>query len=206
MAEESKRLFSGYVLAGGRSSRMGADKALLPFRESNLLHHALETLAATLEKQCKTVVSAHKAEVYAKMLPSETLVEDRFADMGALGGLHAALSDCETPFAVVLAVDLPLVTPSAVTNLLRFATDTDQFDAVVPEQDDGRLQPLCAVYRSNACLPVLEKLFRTQTDSSVRDLLARVRTSVIARELISNDESIFRNINDRAAYDSLFVR
>ena len=51
---------------------------------------------------------------------------------------------------------------------------------------------------------MLQRLFATQTDSSVRDLLARVRTTVLPRTEISEDPSIFRNINDREAYETLF--
>lgn len=198
--------FSGYVLAGGRSSRMGTDKALLPFRESNLLHHALQTLSAVIGKPCKVVVSPHKADIYRKMLSDVAVVTDVFPDMGALGGIHAALTDCETEYAFMLAVDLPLVSPPAILRMIEAVCESEGVDALVPEQDDGRLQPLCAVYRAEACIPKLERLFETQTDSSVRDLLARVRTSTLPRSLISSDESMFRNINDREAYDSLFDR
>lgn len=206
MPIERVETFSGYVLAGGRSSRMGTDKALLPFRESNLLHHALETLSAPLGKPCKAVISPPKSEIYRKMLPATALVTDMFADMGALGGIHAALADCGTEFAFVLAVDLPLVTPTAVLSLIASTSESDSFDALVPEQDDGRLQPLCGIYRRSSCLTVLERLFQTRSDSSVRDLLARVRTVVVPRSQISDDETIFRNINDRGSYESLFAR
>lgn len=200
---ESKLNVTGFVLAGGRSSRMGSDKALLPFRDSNFLHHALETLSAACHRPAKAVVSPHKAPIYEKLLSTDAVITDEYPDHGALGGIHAALAHCETDFAMVLAVDLPKVEPVAVANMIALAAADESLDALVPEQDDGRLQPLCAIYRIDTCLPKIESLFTKQSDCSVRDLLARIKTVTVARAQIHSDPNLLLNVNDTASYDAL---
>lgn len=195
--------FTGFVLAGGRSSRMGSDKALLPYRESNFLHHAMETLSAACRRPAKAVVSENKYSIYSQMLSEDAVVADEFADRGALGGIHAALTNCETEFALILAVDLPNITADTAQRMISLAVDRDDIDALVAEQDDGRLQPLFGIYRAVECLAKIEGLFAKQDDCSVRDLLARIRTATVSRHEISDDPAIFLNVNDPASYDSI---
>lgn len=194
---------TGFVLAGGRSSRMGSDKALLPYKDSNFLHHALETLSAACGRPAKVVVSPHKSAIYEQMLSPDAVITDEFPDHGALGGIQAALAACDTDFALILAVDLPKVTVRAAKTIIALADEDDDVDAIVPEQDDGRLQPLCGVYKVSSCLPRIEGLFAKQTDCSVRDLLARVRTHAVPRRDIDDDPMLLLNVNDSASYDSL---
>lgn len=203
-ASENKKLdVTGFVLAGGRSSRMGSDKALLPFRDSNFLHHALETLSAACRRPAKAVVSPHKAPIYEKLLTPEAVITDEYPDRGALGGIHAALAHCDTDFALVLAVDLPKIEAPAAENLMALASRHEGPDALVPEQDDGRLQPLFAIYRVDACLPKIESLFSKLSDCSVRDLLARIKTVTVTRAQIDIDPHLLLNVNDTASYDAL---
>lgn len=194
---------TGFVLAGGRSSRMGSDKALLPFRDSNFLHHALETLSAACRRPAKAVVSPHKAPIYEKLLSPEAVITDEYPDHGALGGIHAALAHCETDFALVLAVDLPKVEAPAAEALIALAAGHNGLDALIPEQDDGRLQPLFAIYRVDACLPKIEALFSKQSDCSVRDLLARIKTVTVTRAQVDIDPNLLLNVNDSASYEIL---
>jgi molybdopterin-guanine dinucleotide biosynthesis protein A len=195
-------LVTGFVLAGGHSSRMGTDKAFLPYGDSNLLHHALETLSAASGRPAKVVVSPHKLDVYAKLFPDGAVISDVERDRGALGGIHAALTACETEFALILAVDLPLVTPDCLRRLVGVSMRTPSVDAVVPEQDDGRLQPLCGIYRA-ATAGTLKRLLLHHDRSSVRDLLARINTVTTTRPELSDDPSVFFNVNDRESYESL---
>lgn len=194
--------FSGYVLAGGKSLRMGSDKAFLPFRDSNFLHLAMRTLAEATGHPSKVVVSDFKRNLFTESLPAESIVTDVFEDRGALGGIHAALADTETHFCVVLAVDLPLVTTESV-GILMDAVVRDGSDAVVIEQHDGRLQPLFGVYRTETCLPLLENLIKVHGDLSVRDLLARIRTSTVSQSDISSNPEFLINVNDRTSYANL---
>jgi molybdopterin-guanine dinucleotide biosynthesis protein A len=130
--------FSAFVLAGGRSSRMGADKAFLQLDGCTLLHRALE-LAGTVAADVRVVGTAEKFAAFAPV------VEDRYPERGPLAGIHAALSATPTDFNLILAVDLPFLEKRF---LVWLAEQAQAGDAVVTlPRAAGGLQPLCAVYR-----------------------------------------------------------
>src|SRR5208337_4919058 len=91
-----------FILAGGRSSRMGFDKAFLSFRNQTLLARAMETAAAVAGK----VVIVGPRDRYALY---GDVVEDIYSGCGPLGGIHAALSATGTDFNLILSVDMPLM-------------------------------------------------------------------------------------------------
>lgn len=130
---------SAYVLAGGRSSRMGADKALLPFHGRTLLDRALE-LARTVTASPRIVGSREKYAAYGEV------VEDAYPGQGPLAGIHAALRASSTDFNLMLAVDTPLLKPEFLRHLASRAGSTGAV-VTVPRTADGQLHPLCAVYR-----------------------------------------------------------
>src|SRR5688572_11108294 len=169
--------FSGYVLAGGKSSRMGADKAFLKIGDKTFIENAVDALKPNCE-QVKIVLNKTQTHFIEKLPESAVHIFDRFENRGALGGIHAALKDCETEFAVILAVDLPFVDESAIKKLCESAIGYDVFSAIVPRQNDGRLQPLCAVYRAKNCLSKLEEILSKNESASVRDFLEMVETKI----------------------------
>jgi molybdopterin-guanine dinucleotide biosynthesis protein A len=130
--------FSAFVLAGGRSSRMGTDKAFLQFDGHALLARALDRLHA-LTPEVRIVGPAAKFALHGRV------IEDTYPGRGPLAGIHAALSASPTDLNLILAVDLPFVTDS----LLRFIVEQARAcDAVVTvPRIGGGYQPLCAVYR-----------------------------------------------------------
>ncbi|HXP47672.1 MAG TPA: molybdenum cofactor guanylyltransferase [Terriglobales bacterium] len=130
--------FSAFVLAGGRSSRMGSDKAFLQFEGRTLLARALDLLRS-LTPEVRIVGPA------AKFAPHGQVIEDVYPGRGPLAGIHAALSASTAELNLILAVDLPFVSES----LLRFIVEQARAaDAVVTvPRIAGGYQPLCAVYR-----------------------------------------------------------
>src|SRR5664280_3682185 len=129
---------TAFILAGGRSSRMGTDKALLPLGRQTLLERALHTAAMV----ANTVFIAGPRERYARY---GNVVEDVFPDCGPLGGIHAALWVTQTELNLMLSVDTPLMGPDFLAWLLEQARASSEL-IVVPEALGG-LQPLGAVYR-----------------------------------------------------------
>jgi molybdopterin-guanine dinucleotide biosynthesis protein A len=130
--------FSAFVLAGGRSSRMGTDKALLQFDGHALLARALDRLHA-LTPEVRIVGPAAKFAAYGPV------IEDIYPGRGPLAGIHAALTSSVTELNLILAVDLPFVTDS----LLRFIAEQARacHAVVTVPRIGGGYQPLCAVYR-----------------------------------------------------------
>jgi molybdopterin-guanine dinucleotide biosynthesis protein A len=190
MARESSTVrthLSGFVLAGGASSRMGRDKAQIPWGAGTLLTHAIEQMKRVSEDVF--VVGAVKAN----NLPV-TVLPDKESGLGPLAGIHAALSHSATDWNLILAVDLPLITSEMLTFLLRFQADGSEA-AIVPRVK-SRLQPLCAVYHRDL-LPEVERAL-TSRESSIHRLLERLSTRIIEEDqLIANGfaPETFLNVN-----------
>ena len=198
--KESTTKFEGYILAGGKSSRMGADKANLKFGGETFLTHAARTLAPVCEGRIKIILNTNQAAP-----ENYECIYDIFPERGALGGIHAALNDCRSDWAIILAVDLPYVLSEAIERLKQFALESNEFSAVVPVQNDGRLQPLCAVYRAADCLPKLEDLLSRTTSASVKDFLELVPTSRVEQDRLTTKavEELFFNVNLPADFQLL---
>lgn len=138
---------AGFVLAGGRSTRMGQDKALLRLGGLTLLERCLSTLRAVCEE---VAIAGGKSELqkFARVIPDEV------PGCGPLGGIVAALEQSALEWNMFLPVDAPFVQAECLRELFRAAAE-GAGDAVIARAD-GRLQPLCGVY-SRRMLPVLRR-------------------------------------------------
>ncbi len=131
---------TAFVLAGGKSTRMGSDKAFAVVEGQTLLQRVLQTLRL-VTRDVMIVGLQSKFRDYAPV------VEDVFPERGPLGGIHAALRATATDLNLVVAVDLPFVPSSFLTYLGDRAQETNA--AVVIPRAAGRWQPLCAIYRKS---------------------------------------------------------
>lgn len=136
---------AGFVLAGGRSSRMGSEKALVEFAGEPLVVHSLRTLRGA-------GVTASIAGARSPLERFAPVVADIEPDRGPLGGICAALASTEASCVVFLSVDLPLLPALLVTFLLQEAQD--EGIAVTLASVDGFAQTFPAVVR-RAALPWL---------------------------------------------------
>jgi len=129
---------AGFVLAGGKSSRMGADKAFVEFGGQTLLARALH-VAGTV---CRSVSIVGDP---ARFKEHGAVVDDIFPGCGPLGGIHAALASSSADLNLMLAVDMPFVSEELLAFLFAEA-ENDEALVIVPCTGQG-LQPLCAIYR-----------------------------------------------------------
>lgn len=144
-ANDCRPHISGFVLAGGRSSRLGQDKVLLPWNNDTLLGHAI----ARLQQVCDTVgVCTNRKDLGHAAAEANGLVSDAVPGVGPLGGIVAALERSETPWNLFLAVDLPLVPVEFLQALANKASNPRPADGTVCflPQLVGLPQPLCALY------------------------------------------------------------
>lgn len=132
----------GFLLAGGKSSRMGADKAFLDFGGQTLLDRALGAMGGV----CDRVAIVGDP---ARFVKYESVVADIFSGCGPLAGIHAALVHSSAELNLMLAVDMPFVSAELLLFLFTAAENTDAV-VTVPRTRKG-LQPLCAVYRREFC-------------------------------------------------------
>lgn len=196
--------FTGYILAGGKSSRMGRDKAFLEIGGKTFIENAFEVLKPNCEKVTTVLNSDQKH--FIEKLPRETAcIFDIYENRGALGGIHAALKDCETEFAIILACDMPFVTGKLIENLTKIAL-SENFAAIVPRQTDERPQPLCAVYRAKECVFATEKLLTKDLSVSVRDFLELIESKIVEGGNFSENRDLFTNVNSPTDFEKALQR
>ena len=186
---------TAFILAGGRSSRMGSDKALLVYRDQTLLERTLQLARSVAEK----AVIVGPADRYAS---HGDIIEDVFRDCGPLAGIHAALGSTETELNLILSVDMPLMTAEFLRWLLeQSATGTELI--IVPNALGGE-QPLCAVYRRQVRTAVERAL--NAGEYKIGHLFAQVPTRIVAEPEIRAagfSPEIFRNVNTSEDYERL---
>jgi molybdenum cofactor guanylyltransferase len=179
----------GFVLAGGKSSRMGAgtDKAFLEFGGQTLLDRALEVMGTV----CESVMIVGDP---AKFTKYESVVADIFPGCGPLAGIHAALLQSSAELNLMLAVDMPFVSTELLAFLFAAAVEDDAI-VTVPRTGKG-LQPLCAVYRRDF-LTVAEQALRAgkyKIDATFSSVSIRVIEEGELAEAGFSEQSFF-NVN-----------
>lgn len=140
---------TGLILAGGKSSRFGSDKASALLKGTPLL----QWVVSALEEVCDSLVLVTSRGQQLPTLESQvpiTVVEDLFEAKGPLAGLVTGFEAVTTPLCFATSCDAPLI-QRGVIELLR--TRTAEHDIACPLVG-GFLQPLVAVYRAPPCLPV----------------------------------------------------
>ena len=178
---------SAFVLAGGKSTRMNADKAFVEFGGSTLLARALK-LATNACSETWIVGPRQKFADFGQV------VEDVFPNHGPLGGIHAALRVSNTDLNFLLAVDLPFVEVDFVQYLLTQAQISNAM-ATVPRAGGG-WQPLCAVYRKPFA-DVAETALH-QSANKIGPLFAKVDVRVVEETELKSagfSPEMFRNLN-----------
>jgi len=176
-----------FILAGGKSTRMGADKAFVALNGRTLLARALD-LGRSFTS---SVYIVGNRERFSPFAPA---VDDIFADCGPLGGIHAALRTSRHDLNVMLAVDLPFVSLALLQFLVTRAKNATSM-VTVPRAAAG-LQPLCAVYR-----PEFADLAETALRAGrykIDALFDPVRTQIITEEELETagfSGRVFRNLN-----------
>jgi molybdopterin-guanine dinucleotide biosynthesis protein A len=178
---------TAFILAGGKSIRMGKDKAFLEFKGRILLARALE-LAAGVAKDVRIVGDPSKFAAFGRV------IEDIYRERGPLGGIHAALKSSSTELNLILAVDLPFVEPNFLKHLVSVARNANAV-VTVPRVSDG-LQPLCAVYRRGFAKVAEQSL--AQGKNKIDALFAAVETRMLGEEELSGagfSGRMFNNLN-----------
>lgn len=144
-------LAEGFVLAGGRSSRMGQDKALLRLAGRSLIEHALDKLRALPLGAAPRIAGA-----YVDLSSYAPVVPDLHPGCGPLSGIEAALASTAQPLNLFLPVDLPLL-PSQFLNWMLWRAETTGARVTVP-RINGLPQPLCAIYHRELLQPIRASL------------------------------------------------
>ena len=143
--------WAGFVLVGGKSSRMGCNKALLHIRNRTLA----EQVAEQLRVVTNDVRLIGQVDTYGSL--GYPVVEDLLKGCGPLGGIHAALSATHAQWNLVVACDMPEVTAEFLQRLIARA-EAGSADAVIPAGPDGHPEPLCAAYHGRSLTEITNAL------------------------------------------------
>ena len=186
-------LVTAFVLAGGKSSRMGPnqDKAFFMMGGRTLLEHALELAKASTGNAPGNAWIVGSAEKFAGFGP---VVEDIYPGQGPLAGIHAALTSSATDLNLIIAVDMPFLQPEFLRYLIRQARGR-RAAVVLPRTARG-LQPLAAVYRRDFSA-IAERSLRAG-QNKVALSFAEIQPRVIEPEELQENgfaEELFRNLN-----------
>lgn len=189
---------SAIILAGGKSSRMGRPKALLPFGGKPLIAHIVRSLKGIFGD----VVVVASPDQALPSLPV-TLVRDEVAYQGPVSGIYHGLSAAEGSVSFVGSCDMPFLNITLINYLV---AQIPEHDVVVPYWN-GRYQPLFAVYRNHLAVLLRGQLERGELRPVT--LLERVRTRVVDEGEVRrfDPEGLsFLNMNTPADYEAALQR
>lgn len=183
---EHKTGLTGLILAGGKSSRMGRDKATMEYKGLPLIRHVL----AAIEPVCDPVLIIGGNIHYESLdIP---VVPDIAPGGGAIMGIYTGLLESPNESALVVGCDMPFIKTALVKRLAEFAP---RFDVVVP-RIGGHLEPLLAIY-SKRCIPEIDRMIR-RGEKRILDFFPGVKVKELTEDDLrpfDPDLSSFLNLN-----------
>ena len=181
-----KKNINGYILAGGKSSRMGTDKGLLHFHGKPIVQTIIDQILPTVNK---TVIVSNNAE-YEKF--GLEVFADLITDVGPAGGIHAAMTHTDSEQILVVSCDMPYITTDAIQYMIEQAS---QSQITLPLNRE-KIEPLFGVY-SKKCLPLWQQLIE-QGMIKLQEMVTHfelLKINIETNELFN--DLLFLNINDK---------
>ncbi len=183
----SLKSVTAFILAGGKSSRMGEDKGLMIFEGKPLVLHLIDKLKPVFHE----VQIITNNEAYSKF--GLTIRKDIIKDKGPLAGIYAGLNCSETPWNFFVACDMPFISTKVIDHLFKKLND---FDLVVPIYKQYP-EPLCAFYNVS-CLPVIEKQL-AEDENKIKNLFPLLKyLPVDVTDIVPMNQNPFGNLNTKA--------
>ena len=183
-----KKDITGIILAGGKNSRMGINKAFLEIDGTRLIDNIL----AVYQKIFSEIIIVTNDPLSYTEFFETLIVTDIYKEKGALGGIYTGLFYAAYDYSFVAACDMPFLNEDFIIYLTE---QTDKFDIVVPELPEG-FQPLHAIYSRN-CLSHIKKLLIADK-LKIAGFYKEVRLLSIPEEKIipfNKDGRLFLNVN-----------
>jgi molybdopterin-guanine dinucleotide biosynthesis protein A len=191
---------AGFILAGGKSSRMGVDKGLLEIAGVPMIVRAARLVESVVDAPAVVVGTPEKYRGLGLRA-----IADVWPGCGPLGGIATALRASDADWNLIVACDLPYLTREWLEYLLQRARDSTE-DAVVPVNltpaNKRGAEPLCAMYHKGS-----EPAIRRGLERGVRkvtDGLAELRVEMIEPakwKVFDSDGLLFKNVNTPADYE-----
>jgi len=142
------------IQAGGQSSRMGTDKALILFKGQPLIERIIQRLKPIADE---ILITSNQPEDL--LFLGYPVYPDLYPGLGALGGLYTALYYSQNPVVLIVATDMPFPSLALYQKQIEFLA-AQAMDVVIPVSHEG-FEPFHAVYRREACLPTVKQALET---------------------------------------------
>ena len=184
------------ILAGGKSSRLGRNKALQVIEGKSLIQWVIDRLAILSTEII--IATAHGKAIPCSSAVEIKTVADIYSGKGPLVGIYSGLIASSSSRAIVVGCDTPFLSVGLLKYMIRISST---FDVVVPRIKD-KLEPLCAVY-SKSCLVFIQELLE-QNQLRIAELFSMVKVRYIEEDEINSfdpEHLSFFNINSQAALD-----
>lgn len=183
--------YSVGILAGGNSTRMGRNKALLEFESKTFLTRIIEEF-----KDHEIIISGSYDGEYN--IPGIKEVSDENKDYGPVEGIRQILNNSSEEYVFICACDMPFIKDELASYISEFISS--DYDCYVLTEE-GSMHPLCAIY-SKKILPVIERII-AQDEHRIRSILDNTRTKYIELGKTSFDRKLIRNVNTKDEYKAL---
>jgi len=183
------------ILAGGKSSRMGTNKALLKIAGQTVIERTANELKKITDQ---LLIVTNTFEDYEFLqLP---MVEDEWKGKGPLAGIHAGLNASNSEHNLIVACDMPFISATLGEYLLN---DLNDYQAVIPRLY-GQLHPLFGAYRKEVYKEVANALENDRL--RIRQFLDEIQVKIVTEEGLKHDNLILKdtdvfNMNDPKEYE-----
>lgn len=185
------------ILAGGKSSRMNyKNKAFLEYKNNYFIERIINALSDYEE----IIIISNSPEDYKGL--GLKVIKDIYPSQGPLSGIHSALNYIKTDYCLVVACDMPFINKNVVNYL---GSINDDYEVLIPKVE-GKLQPLCAIYKKT-CKELMERELLRNNNKLIKTCL-NFNTKIIddfssLREINDKKEKNFYNINTVEEYEQL---
>ena len=179
---------TGVILAGGRSSRFGSNKALVMVAGKPLIQRVAD-LMASLFAECLLITNTPEEYRFLNL----PMTGDRYRECGPLAGIHAALLQVKTDRAFVVACDMPNISPELIRYICTI--NEQEYDVIIPWLKSGQ-EPLFGIYHKNSLGVIVTYL--QQKDCQIIRALEDLRVRRVSEQEVlsaTSDLSCFKNIN-----------
>jgi len=189
---------TAFILSGGKSSRIGIDKALLSIEGKPLVQRLVELLDSIFPE---VVISSNELDLYN--FTWKKIVQDIYSGRGPLAGIHSALQFSHTEKNFIISCDMPFVSAELIKFLCVYNSDK----RIILPKAEGRIQQLCGLY-SKSILAEVEKLLKESSSrtsnlkGSIYELMDKVPTEIVEVDKFDFYHSnLFFNINTPEDYN-----
>ncbi len=184
MTTASKEKINGYIIAGGKSSRMGSDKGLILLHNKPIILHVIENLKQSVNE---LVIISNISEYQEFGFP---VIPDLIKEKGPAGGIHSALSQSTVNRNFIVSCDMPFINPHAIN----FMIENSVHDQITLPIRKNKIEPLFGVYTTD-CLPKWGELIQ-QGNIKLQQMIRNFKLNIIEVEkIIEFDKNTFLNIN-----------